>query len=127
MYTEEALHERLKATGNRKRRPSNGKDVTSAAGAKASNGSVHPPAPEPVAAVVDEVEHPLLAPPLPAPRRPGLIPTDIADTIGPVATRHRYQAARRDGHPQPPNRRLERCLDDRSRGHRGMLAGTIGL
>ncbi len=150
MYTEEALHERPKATGHRKRRPSNGKDVTSAAGAKASNGSVHPPAPEPVAAVVDEVEHPLLAPPLPAPRRPGLIPTDIADTIGPVLgkaiadIRAHEDGSRRGGDIEDVHKMrvatrrvraylkaarpaLDRVATDRLRADVRELAGTLGV
>ena len=87
LYTSEALHQAPPGEqSNGSVKSGNGKSGTP----KARRTAAPTPAttPPPAAAVAgpthdgaDVLEH---FPPRPAPRRPGLIPTDIADTIGPV-------------------------------------------
>jgi CHAD domain-containing protein len=174
MYTEAALHERPDRAGPRKRRKAEGQSATSNAAPKAPvnaapkavtnaaptasarNGSaVHQPvtAPTPVLLVPDaddEPDHPLLAPPRPAPRRPGLIPTDIADTIGPVLGKaiadikahedgsrrggdiedvHKMRVATRRvrAYLKAARPALDRAATDRLRGDVRELAGTLGV
>jgi CHAD domain-containing protein len=100
---------------------------------------------------VDEPdEHPALAPPRPAPRRPGLIPTDIADTIGPVLgkaiadIRAHEDGSRRGGEMEDVHKMrvatrriraylkaarpaLDRIATDRLRQDVKELAGTLGV
>ncbi len=99
---------------------------------------------------LDGEGHPLLAPPRPAPRRPGLIPTDIADTIGPVLgkavadIRAHEDGSRRGGDIEDVHKMrvatrrvraylkaarpaLDRSATDRIRGDVRELAGTLGV
>ena len=100
---------------------------------------------------VDEPdEHPALAPPRPAPRRPGLIPTDIADTVGPVLgkaiadIRAHEDGSRRGGEMEDVHKMrvatrriraylkaarpaLDRIATDRLRQDVKELAGTLGV
>ncbi len=94
-------------------------------------------------------EHPPLAPPRPAPRRPGLIPTDIADTIGPVLGKavadikahedgsrrggdiedvHKMRVATRRvrAYLKAARPALDRTAADRLRADVKELAGTLG-
>jgi CHAD domain-containing protein len=99
----------------------------------------------------DEVpEHPPLAPPRPAPRRPGLIPTEIADSIGPVLGKavadikahedgsrrggdiedvHKMRVATRRvrAYLKAARPALDRAATDRLRGDVRELAGTLGV
>lgn len=100
---------------------------------------------------VDGDSHPVLAPPpRPAPRRPGLIPTDIADTIGPVLGKavadikahedgsrrggdiedvHKMRVATRRvrAYLKAARPALDRVATDRIRGDVRELAGTLGV
>ena len=179
MYTQAALHERPDGNGRAQRRKTNGSAagqpataVPAAKAAKAAKATtvaaattVSPAAPaKPVAElpvpaeVADDPlltagqghEHPLLAPPRPAPRRPGLIPTDIADTIGPVLGKavadikahedgsrrggdiedvHKMRVATRRvrAYLKAARPALDRTATDRLRGDVAELAGTLGV
>ena len=148
MYTEEALHEA--PPGKR----ANGSAKTSAP--RASRAAKPPAAPpEPVEATpaaathegADVLEH---FPPRPAPRRPGLIPTDIADTIGPVLGKaiadikahedgsrrggdiedvHKMRVATRRvrAYLKAARPALDRVATDRIRADVRELAGTLGV
>jgi len=95
-------------------------------------------------------EHAQLAPPRPAPRRPGLIPTDIADTIGPVIGKaiadikahedgsrrggdiedvHKMRVATRRvrAYLKAARPALDRVATDRLRADVRELAGTLGV
>ncbi len=99
---------------------------------------------------VDGDGHPVFAPPRPAPRRPGLIPTDIADAIGPVLgkavadIRKHEDGSRRGGDIEDVHKMrvatrrvraylkaarpaLDRIATDRIRGDVRELAGTLGV
>jgi CHAD domain-containing protein len=100
---------------------------------------------------VEEIpDHLTLAPPRPAPRRPGLIPTDIADSIGPVLgkavadIRAHEDGSRRGGDIEDVHKMrvatrrvraylkaarpaLDRAATDRLRGDVRELAGTLGV
>lgn len=99
---------------------------------------------------VDGDGHPAFAPPRPAPRRPGLIPTDIADTIGPVLgkavadIKKHEDGSRRGGDIEDVHKMrvatrrvraylkaarpaLDRIATDRIRGDVRELAGTLGV
>ena len=159
MYTEAALHERPEKNGARKRRktesPTDGDPDRAAPGEPAPAGpngaaaqptatSAEPPTPESIET------HPPLAPPRPAPRRPGLIPTDIADTIGPVLgkaiadIRAHEDGSRRGGDIEDVHKMrvatrrvraylkaarpaLDRVATDRLRADVRELAGTLGV
>jgi len=176
MYTQAALHERPDGNGRAQRRKTNGsaagQPATAVPAAKAAKATtvaaattVSPAAPaKPVAElpvpaeVADDPlltagqghEHPLLAPPRPAPRRPGLIPTDIADTIGPVLGKavadikahedgsrrggdiedvHKMRVATRRvrAYLKAARPALDRTATDRLRGDVAELAGTLGV
>ena len=98
----------------------------------------------------DATDHPALAPPRPAPRRPGLIPTDIADTIGPVLGKaiadikahedgsrrggdiedvHKMRVATRRlrAYLKAARPALDRTATDRLREDVKDLAGTLGV
>ena len=98
----------------------------------------------------DAADHPALAPPRPAPRRPGLIPTDIADTIGPVLGKaiadikahedgsrrggdiedvHKMRVATRRlrAYLKAARPALDRTATDRLREDVKELAGTLGV
>ena len=157
IYSEQALHEPPR-NGSGKRAKANGKTP--------SNGSAPPTSAPPkrarpaVPAVTqaapdapdgDEVrEHQVLAPPIPAPRRPGLIPTEIADTIGPVLGKaiadikahedgsrrggdiedvHKMRVATRRvrAYLKAARPALDRVATDRLRADVRELAGTLGV
>ena len=143
MYTDAALHTRPKEparTPTRKR--------------STKNDSAPPSGPGEVPGhVVDGEEvldHLALAPPRPAPRRPGLIPTDIADSIGPVLGKavadikahedgsrrggdiedvHKMRVATRRvrAYIKAARPALDRAATDRLRGDVRELAGTLGV
>jgi len=121
-----------------------------------SNGKAPRQAPvvEPSDPVPDQLlnghDHTQLAPPRPAPRRPGLIPTDIADTIGPVLgkaiadIRAHEDGSRRGGDIEDVHKMrvatrrvraylkaarpaLDRVATDRLRADVRELAGTLGV
>ena len=168
LYTEKALHERPDKVGGNKL---NGGKKRKKAGA--TNGSAEtltpkllpvtlPPTEPPVGdqdgSTADSLStdtlsadgQPLLAPPRPAPRRPGLIPTDIADTIGPVIGKavadikahedgsrrggdiedvHKMRVATRRvrAYLKAARPALDRTATDRIRGDVRELAGTLGV
>ena len=158
LYTESALHERpAKGTGRRRREPviADAGPSGTANGVRHSNGSAatSPLVTELAVADLTDVDghdHPLLAPPRPAPRRPGLIPTDIADTIGPVLgkaiadIKSHEDGSRRGGDIEDVHKMrvatrrvraylkaarpaLDRAATDRLRGDVRELAGTLGV
>src|ERR1700712_358933 len=140
-FTEQALHQR----------PAAGKS-----GKSATNGSARKSVPPEVVveAETDQLlnghDHSQLAPPRPAPRRPGLIPTDIADTIGPVIGKaiadikahedgsrrggdiedvHKMRVATRRvrAYLKAARPALDRVATDRLRADVRELAGTLGV
>ena len=156
LYTETARHESPDRVGGRKQGKSGRSEASRAAGAPAVNGAVTHVAPvdallAPAAPDVVEVsDHPMLAPPRPAPRRPGLIPTDIADTIGPVLGKaiadikahedgsrrggdiedvHKMRVATRRvrAYLKAARPALDRVATDRLRSDVKELAGTLGV
>ncbi len=161
LFTEAALHERPK-DGHRTDGKTGGKaDHGDASGkrSKKANGTptalTQPPAAGPgqivdVADVDDALDQQTLAPPRPAPRRPGLIPTEIADSIGPVLgkavadIRAHEDGSRRGGDIEDVHKMrvatrrvraylkaarpaLDRVATDRLRGDVRELAGTLGV
>lgn len=157
MYTETALAQRAERAPGRKRQASNKPDgheppaPKRKAGKASGNGMAFP---EVVTAAdvaeTEALEHPQLAPPRPAPRRPGLIPTDIADTIGPVLgkaiadIRAHEDGSRRGGDIEDVHKMrvatrrvraylkaarpaLDRVATDRLRDDVRELAGTLGV
>ena len=139
MYTDAALHERpkkpaRKRSGKTEPAPPNVPDET----------------PGPAADGEEVLDHQPLAPPRPAPRRPGLIPTDIADSIGPVLGKavadikahedgsrrggdiedvHKMRVATRRvrAYLKAARPALDRTATDRLRGDVRELAGTLGV
>lgn len=156
LYTETALHESPDRGGRGKPGKSGRPEESRTAGAPTVNGAVTHVAPVDALlapATPDVVElsaHPLLAPPRPAPRRPGLIPTDIADTIGPVLGKaiadikahedgsrrggdiedvHKMRVATRRvrAYLKAARPALDRMATDRLRSDVKELAGTLGV
>ena len=157
IYSEQALHEPPR-NGSGKRAKANGKTSPngSAPPTSAPPKRARPAVPAvtqaaPDAPVGDEVrEHQVLAPPIPAPRRPGLIPTEIADTIGPVLGKaiadikahedgsrrggdiedvHKMRVATRRvrAYLKAARPALDRVATDRLRADVRELAGTLGV
>jgi CHAD domain-containing protein len=157
MFTEAVLHERPK-NGVRTDGKGDGRaDGRPGAGTRSKKVAVAPAAGAPVeqspvqAADVEDVpDHLTLAPPRPAPRRPGLIPTDIADSIGPVLgkavadIRAHEDGSRRGGDIEDVHKMrvatrrvraylkaarpaLDRVATDRLRDDVRELAGTLGV
>jgi CHAD domain-containing protein len=149
MFTEAVLHEHPKNGVRTDGRPGAGKRSKKVAVAPAPGAPVEQ---SPVQAVdVEDVpDHLTLAPPRPAPRRPGLIPTDIADSIGPVLgkavadIRAHEDGSRRGGDIEDVHKMrvatrrvraylkaarpaLDRTAADRLRGDVRELAGTLGV
>lgn len=150
IYTEEALHERPARNGAGKRAKANGKAHQAG---PTTAGSESATTVDPPAADGDHDEgrdHPLLAPPIPAPRRPGLIPTEIADAIGPVLGKaiadikahedgsrrggdiedvHKMRVATRRvrAYLKAARPALDRVATDRLRADVRELAGTLGV
>lgn len=151
IYTEQALHERPARNGSG---ATNGSGSGSGSSSKRTKSAKSAKVPaEPVVTALpesDSPDHPLLAPPIPAPRRPGLIPTDIADTIGPVLGKaiadikahedgsrrggdiedvHKMRVATRRvrAYLKAARPALDRVATDRLRADVRELAGTLGV
>lgn len=145
-FTEQALQ---KSPGARRKRPStansSAKKISATAAPAADPAS--DPAPD---QLLNGHDHAQLAPPRPAPRRPGLIPTDIADTIGPVIGKaiadikahedgsrrggdiedvHKMRVATRRvrAYLKAARPALDRLATDRLRADVRELAGTLGV
>ncbi len=140
-FTDAALHARPKEPARKRSRKAD------------PDPPVQAPAPDPAVldgAAEDVPDHPPLAPPRPAPRRPGLIPTEIADSIGPVLgkavadIKAHEDGSRRGGDiedvhkmrvatpPRPAYLKaarpaLDKTATDRLRGDVRELAGTLGV
>jgi len=158
MFTEAVLHERPKngvrtdgkGDGRSDARPGAGKRSKKVAVAPAAGAQPVEQLPDQAAEVEDVPDHLTLAPPRPAPRRPGLIPTDIADSIGPVLgkavadIRAHEDGSRRGGDIEDVHKMrvatrrvraylkaarpaLDRTAADRLRGDVRGLAGTLGV
>ncbi len=171
LYSESALHERPDGGKGTKRRSKGHNGTANGTTNGTPNGSLNggasgaavPTAPigaiapgagpadgDPTDGVIDQDGPPLLAPPRPAPRRPGLIPTDIADTIGPVLGKavadikahedgsrrggdiedvHKMRVATRRvrAYLKAARPALDRAATDRIRGDVRELAGTLGV
>ncbi len=154
MFTDAALHDSPKRNGK-------GRAKKGPAKAATANPPPAPPAAPPAAAPapalgdggtdLDGLEHPVTAPPpRPAPRRPGLIPTEIADSIGPVLGKavadikahedgsrrggdiedvHKMRVATRRvrAYLKAARPALDRVATDRLRNDVRELAGTLGV
>ena len=148
MYTEEALHEAPpgKRSNGSAKAPARSKRVVKAPTAAPESVQPTPPAANGHEGA-DVLEH---FPPRPAPRRPGLIPTDIADTIGPVLGKaiadikahedgsrrggdiedvHKMRVATRRvrAYLKAARPALDRIATDRIRADVRELAGTLGV
>jgi CHAD domain-containing protein len=153
IYSEQALHEPPR-NGSGKRAKANGKAQPN--GSVQPESGTRPAIPVATQAAPDEPdgdevrEHQVLAPPIPAPRRPGLIPTEIADTIGPVLGKaiadikahedgsrrggdiedvHKMRVATRRvrAYLKAARPALDRVATDRLRADVRELAGTLGV
>jgi len=153
IYSEQALHEPPR-NGSGKRAKANGKAQPN--GSAQPESRARPAIPVATQAAPDEPdgdevrEHQVLAPPIPAPRRPGLIPTEIADTIGPVLGKaiadikahedgsrrggdiedvHKMRVATRRvrAYLKAARPALDRVATDRLRADVRELAGTLGV
>lgn len=150
MFTDAALHDSPKRNGK-------GRAKKGPAKAATANPPPAPPADAPAPALgdggtdLDGLEHPVTAPPpRPAPRRPGLIPTEIADSIGPVLGKavadikahedgsrrggdiedvHKMRVATRRvrAYLKAARPALDRVATDRLRNDVRELAGTLGV
>lgn len=140
-FTDAALHARPKEPARKRSRTAE------------PDPPVPAPIPSPVldgAAGEEGPDHPPLAPPRPAPRRPGLIPTEIADSIGPVLGKavadikahedgsrrggdiedvHKMRVATRRvrAYLKAARPALDKTAADRLRGDVRELAGTLGV
>jgi CHAD domain-containing protein len=150
MFTDAALHDSPKRNGK-------GRAKKGPAKAATANPPPAPPADATAPALgdggtdLDGLEHPVTAPPpRPAPRRPGLIPTEIADSIGPVLGKavadikahedgsrrggdiedvHKMRVATRRvrAYLKAARPALDRVATDRLRNDVRELAGTLGV
>lgn len=145
MFTDAALHSRPKDTATRPARKRPRK-----AGSATPQAAVPEDGPSQLVDGEEVLDHQALAPPRPAPRRPGLIPTDIADSIGPVLGKavadikahedgsrrggdiedvHKMRVATRRvrAYLKAARPALDRVATDRLRGDVRELAGTLGV
>lgn len=143
MFTDAALHSRPKDPAKAPARKQSSKTDP-------APPAIPDEAPGPAVDAEEVLDHQPLAPPRPAPRRPGLIPTDIADSIGPVLGKavadikahedgsrrggdiedvHKMRVATRRvrAYLKAARPALDRTATDRLRGDVRELAGTLGV